>query len=167
MALKIFFSAWSAISTKLWYYMKKYNMYVRLDSAGFMEDYKELHDRQGWGWGFGRSTFGHIVISYQIKVLCEVCLWVKWLYRHTCNYTSKIDPTAGNNSVKEIQLKAPGSWGNRGDWYLLKSYFLKPQATGGYRGSGSNSLRETWFPALTNDTLTHVKTNTQAHHYTS
>lgn len=54
--------------------MKKYNMYVRLDSAGFMEDYKELHDRQGWGWGFGRSTFGHIVISYQIKVLCEVCL---------------------------------------------------------------------------------------------
>lgn len=52
---------------------------------------------------------------------------------------------AGNNLVKEIQLKAPGSWGNGGELYLLKSYFSELVATGGYQGSDPNSWRSWGF----------------------
>lgn len=108
------------------YHMNIYNIYVRFNDSQHI-NYTTFKEGQ------------HLVtrvISNQIKVLCEVYLWLKWLYRHSCkNYTpSMFGLRAGNNLVKEIQLKAPGSWGNRGDWYLLKSYFWEPQATGGLWG---------------------------------
>lgn len=72
------------------------------------------------------------------------------IYAHLLKYTlSKFGLRAGNNLVKEIQLKAPGSWETQETGAFLKSYFWEPQATRGYKDPAPNSLKERGFPIMT------------------